>query len=71
MLASIVGRGLRFFTIAILIFFWGERFSEFLDERFELVVVAMGVVAVVAVGAWLLWSRRKHRLAARASPPGP
>lgn len=69
--ASILGRGLRFFTIAILIFFWGERFSEFLDERFELVVVGLGLVAVVAVGVWVLWLRRRSRPAVGASGPAP
>ena len=69
--ASVVGRGLRFFTIAILIFFWGERFSEFLDERFDLVVASIGVLSAVAFGAWLLWSRRTRRLAARRSGRGP
>jgi membrane protein YqaA with SNARE-associated domain len=69
--ASIVGRGLRFFMIAILIFFWGERFSEFLNERFELVVGGIGLVAIVAGGVWLLWLRRKGRIEAGAVPPGP
>lgn len=69
--ASIAGRGLRFFTIGILIFFWGERFRELIDERFELIVVALSVPLVVALGAWLLWSRRRSRRAAGASGPGP
>ncbi len=69
--ASIAGRGLRFFTIGILIFFWGERFSELLDERFELIVVALSVPLVVALGAWLLWSRRRGRRAAGAPARGP
>ena len=69
--ASIVGRGLRFFMIAILIFFWGERFSEFLDESFELVVGGIGLIAIVAVVIWLLWLRRKGRIEAGAVPPSP
>lgn len=37
-LASIVGRGIRFGSYGVLIFFLGDRVEEFLDECFDLIV---------------------------------
>lgn len=61
-LASIVGRGARFFTLGLLVFFWGDRFQRFLDESFDAVMAAMGAVLVIALVAWALWSRYGHRV---------
>ena len=61
-LASLVGRGLRFFLVGGLIFFWGDRFQRFLDERFDLVMIALGTSVVAAVAAWALWHRWGPRL---------
>jgi undecaprenyl-diphosphatase len=63
-LASIVGRGLRFGGIGVLIFFWGDRFQQFLDERFDLIMLSMGALLLVAVAVWAVWARRNGRLAA-------
>ena len=60
-LASIVGRGLRFFLLGALIFLWGERFQRFLDERLDVVMIAMGVLLVMGLAAWGLWARRRGR----------
>lgn len=59
--ASIVGRGLRFFVLGGLIFVWGDRFQTFLDERFDLVMLAMGAMVVGALAVWWAWSRRNGR----------
>ena len=62
--ASIVGRGLRFGVYGVLIFFWGERFTSFITDRFDLVVSGFAAAAVVALLAWLGW----RMLRARGAP---
>ena len=69
-LASITGRGLRFFLLGGLIFLWGDRFQEFLDERFDLVMVAMLVMLVIAAAAWVPWSRRSREATTNEGPTG-
>lgn len=69
-LASIVGRGIRFFVLGALIFVWGDRFSRFLEERFDLVMLSMGALLLVAVVTWLLWARRNGALAAGRGEAG-
>lgn len=64
-LASFAGRGLRFFTIGLLVFFWGERFKRFLDERLDLVMMIGGIAVVLAILGWVLWSRLSNRSTAR------
>lgn len=61
--ASILGRGVRFGVYGVLIFFWGERFAEFITDRFDLVVSAFAALAVLLLLAWLAW----HRLRARGA----
>ena len=70
-LASILGRGLRFGMYGVLIFFWGDRVEEFLDERFDLIVSVLAVGLVAGVIGWLLWLRwkRSRRGAAEAGLP--
>ncbi len=70
-LASILGRGLRFGTYGVLIFFWGDRVEEFLDERFDLIASVLVVGLVAGTIGWLLWVRWKRfrRRAARAGLP--
>ena len=70
MLASITGRGLRFFLLGGLIFLWGDRFQEFLDERFDLVIAAMVVMLAIAAAAWMLWSRRDRETTTSEGPTG-
>ena len=67
-LASIVGRGLRFFIIGILIFFWGERVERFLDGRFELVMIVMAALLLGAIGAWVAWAAWQRGRDGRAAP---
>ena len=69
-LASITGRGLRFFLLGGLIFLWGDRFQEFLDERFDLVIAAMVVMLAIAAAAWMLWSRRDRETTTSEGPTG-
>ena len=60
-LASIVGRGTRFLLIGAVIQIWGDRFADFLDEQFDLVVIALGALMLLAVAALFVWSRRPGR----------
>jgi membrane protein YqaA with SNARE-associated domain len=45
-LASILSRGLRFFTLAGLIFWFGEPITRFIDRYFNLLAWAFGVLLV-------------------------
>lgn len=70
-LASIAGRGLRFFIIGGLIFLWGDRFLLLFEERFALVTVAMGAMVVATTVVAVLWGRRSGRPAvSQAEDPG-
>jgi hypothetical protein len=46
MAASAVTRGARFFIVATLLHFWGERVKDFIERRLTLVTtgVAVGIV---------------------------
>ncbi len=59
--ASVIGRGLRFFSVSWLILLWGDRFEEFLDERFDLVMYAAGGLLVIGVAVWAVWMWRNGR----------
>ena len=50
-LASTISRGVRFFTIAGLIYLFGERVRYFLEKRFDIVLLATLVLVVVGVVA--------------------
>ena len=56
-IASIVGRGLRFGAFGLAIFLWGDRFQVFFEEQFDVVVLVIAAGLVAAVAGWLLWSR--------------
>jgi len=65
-LASLVGRGLRFGAFGVAIFLWGDRVQSFLEGRFDVVVLALTAVLLAAAAGWLLWTRlRRGRSTAR------
>ena len=65
-IASLVGRGLRFGAFGVAIFLWGDRVQAFLEEQFDVVVLAIAGAIVAAAAGWLLWSRlRRSRDAGR------
>ena len=70
-LASLLGRGLRFGTFGVLIFLWGDRFEAFFEERFDLVVIVLTAGLVIGIAGWLVWMRRRgaRARAARARLP--
>ena len=51
LLASITGRGLRFFLVATLIYFFGAKIQTFINRYFNLLTV---VFAILLVGAFFL-----------------
>ena len=62
--ASIIGRGARFFLLGGLIFFFGESIMAFVEDNFDLLTVAFSValVAAAVVLAWLFRRRAKGRV---------
>ena len=64
-LASLVGRGVRFLTIGVLVMIFGQEIERFMAENFELATVVVGLILVVGVGAWVFWHRRRARGASR------
>lgn len=47
MMASILGRSLRFFALGILIFIFGERIKHFIDRYFNLLSIAFMVLLIL------------------------
>ena len=65
LLASAVGRAGRFMLISVLIFLWGDNFRDFLDDRFDLMMWAIGLSMLGVLAVWVVVSRRRK---ARRSP---
>ncbi|MCX5689853.1 MAG: DedA family protein [Planctomycetota bacterium] len=56
-LASIIGRGPRFFIIAALLYFFGERAKTFIDKYFNLITLVV-TLALIAAVAWIVLHKR-------------
>ena len=67
-LASIVGRGGRFFLVGLAILVFGESVKAFLDEYFDLAVVAFAILFLGGFYAINLLARRGARQKGTASP---
>ena len=48
-LASIIGRGFRFLSIGILVYWYGEEVKSFIEDNFQLLTVLFGVVLILMV----------------------
>ena len=57
-IASAIGRGARFGTIGLLVFLFGEEIEIFLTDNFEILTVAVTVVAMVLGIGWYIIHRR-------------
>lgn len=44
--ASVIGRGVRFFAVAALVYWWGERARQLVEQRLNW-IVSIGVLAVI------------------------
>jgi membrane protein YqaA with SNARE-associated domain len=58
MLYAILGRGLKFFLIGILFFYYGKQAKVLLDEYLEIFLLGVGVVVALC---WYWWNKRKKR----------
>ncbi|MCX8516054.1 MAG: DedA family protein [Alphaproteobacteria bacterium] len=47
--ASILGRSLRYFSIAALFYFFGPRAKQILDKHFNLVTIIVGLLIILAI----------------------
>lgn len=47
--ASLIGRGSRFFALGILIFVFGEDIKTFLDKHFQTLTIGVGATIVLAI----------------------
>ncbi|GBC75767.1 hypothetical protein HRbin06_01089 [archaeon HR06] len=61
LIASIIGRGLRFFSEAILIIYMGEKVLEFLDRNFELITLSVSFFIFLFLIFKRIRSRRSSR----------
>ena len=59
-IASLVGRGARFFIIGGLVLIFGESIEDFIDSNFELLTVAAAVALVVGLGIIAVIARRRR-----------
>ena len=58
-LASLAGRGARFFAIGVLIFVFGEDIEEFIENNFGLLTIAAGVVLLAGLGIAAVIARHR------------
>ena len=46
-LATIIGRGIRYFTLGGLIYFFGDSIKEFIDKRLEIIFLIAGLIVFI------------------------
>ena len=69
-LASIVGRGSRFFLVGLVVMVFGESVKAFLDTYFDLTVIAFAVLFIAGFCVINLLARRASRRAEQVSQSG-
>lgn len=65
LIASIIGRGMRFLSLGIVIFLFGEDVQHFLEEQFEALTLLAGVGVVVSVLFVVILAKWKIRRGSR------
>ena len=58
-IASLVGRGGRFFAIGALLFVYGESIEGFIGDHFQVITVGAGGTLIAVVVALAIFSRRR------------
>ncbi|OVE75104.1 hypothetical protein BVX95_00230 [archaeon D22] len=58
---STITRGARFFLVATLLMFYGEAITGFIDEYFNTITLASGVLIVVGYFVYVKWIKNKKR----------
>ena len=64
LIASVIGRGARFFLLGGLIFFFGAAMQEFIASRFEIITVVFSILLVAGLVALYLIMRWRRSNAA-------
>jgi|TARA_B100001971_G_scaffold214813_1_gene254512 undecaprenyl-diphosphatase len=59
LIASLIGRGARFFLIGVLIFVFGESIQTFFDDYFMWITIAVGLGIVAIVAATFIVTRAR------------
>ena len=62
-LASAVGRGVRFVALGALVMVFGEPIADLVGSNFEVITLAIAALAVAAAVGWAVWHRRGRGLA--------
>lgn len=60
LMAVVVGRSLRYFSEALLAYFYGQRAMKFINENMKEVSIWLAVAIAVLGGAFVLWQRRRR-----------
>ena len=56
--ASLIGRGLRYVSLGVLIYFFGESIRTFLRDHFSTITVIMGIAIIILFSSWNILRRR-------------
>ena len=59
-IASLIGRGARFFILGGLLFAFGESIEEFIDENFAILTIAVVVALVAGLSILTVLARRRR-----------
>lgn len=60
-IASLLGRGTRFFTLGVLLLVFGESIEELIDESFEYLTIGFAVVVLLVGVLYFVLKRRGAR----------
>ena len=58
--ASLIGRGARFFLLGALIFIFGEEIEGFIDRNFRDITVGLGLAVIVVIGLAAVYAHRRR-----------
>ncbi len=60
-IASAIGRGARFGTIGVMVFFFGQQIETFLTQNFEILTVGVTAAALALGAAWYIFRRHRRK----------
>jgi undecaprenyl-diphosphatase len=58
--ASIIGRGARFISLAVLVMLFGDSVVNLVGSNFEMITVGIVLLIVILVGLWAILERRRN-----------
>ncbi|MDC0035376.1 VTT domain-containing protein [Chloroflexi bacterium] len=70
LIASIVGRGMRFISLGIVIYFFGEDVQAFVEEQFEALTLLAGVGVIASVLFVVILARWRTKRGSEKTQPG-